>query len=231
MPLLILRPLLTAIVEYLLAFRVFKKGHILPIATTIFLICLATYQFAEYFFLSTQNRAWLALSLFATTLLPPYGLILVEKLSHRKTFYALFIIASLGFGLSFFFFPEIIPGARECNCFAKLDSSTLSGWNLVFFRTWGWYYVLSLTFAMLLMSWHILKKHGDTKKLSLLLIGYVTFFPFSFILVEFLHQDPGIISSVMCALAIITAFIVTHISTETKLSKKTSLPVATVAKR
>ena len=180
MPILLLRPLLTAIVEYLLAFRVFRKGHILPIATTLFLICLATYQFAEFFFLSTENRAWLAISLFATTMLPPYGLLLVEKLSHRKTFYLLFFIASFGLALSFFFFPTVIPGASECNCFAKFDRSVLTGWNAIFFTTWGWYYFLSLALTMLLISWHILKKNGDTKNLFLLFLGYSFFFPSAF---------------------------------------------------
>lgn len=217
MPLLILRPFLTAVLEYFLAFKVFKKHGLLPITTTLFLVALATYQFGEFlFFLDMQNRVWLAISLFSTTMLPPYGLLLIEKLSHRKTFYMLFFIASLLFGLTFVFIPSVIPAASECNCFAKLNSSSLEGLNLIFFRTWGWYYFLSLALSMLLISWHIIKRHGDTKNLTWLFWGYLSFFPASFFLIYATNSDTGIISSVMCALAIFTAFIVTHISADNK---------------
>jgi hypothetical protein len=232
MPLLILRPLITAIIEYLLAYRVFKKGHILPIATSLFLISLATYQFGEYLFLSQNDRTWFAISLFATTMLPPYGLLLVEKLSHKHTFYILFLIASALFGLTFILVPSVVPGANECNCFAKIDSSTLVGWEKIFFTNWGIYYFSSLALTMVLMLWHIFRKNGDTKNLTLLLIGYFSFFPFSYFVIHFWGVNGGLIASVMCALAIICAFIVTHISeSNPSLKLKTTKKIRRVAKR
>lgn len=219
MPALVLRPLITAVVEYLLAFRVFRKGHFLPTITVLFLVFLATYQFGEFLLFTQSNKAWFAVSLFATTLLPPYGLIMIEKLSHRKSFYLLFFLASAIFGLSFLIFPSLVPEVRECNCFAKIDTGPMSDTGRLFINSWGWYYVLSLTFSMLLMSWHILKKHGDTKNLKLLLLGYFTFFPVSFLLVEVFKMDPGLVGSIMCSLGIITAFIVTHISTSKSKTK------------
>src|SRR5690349_11084257 len=122
MPLLILRPLVTAIFEYLLALEVFKRGKFMPIVATLFLISLATYQFGEFlYFAGSQDRFWLSLSLFSTTLLPAYGILLIERLAHIRGFSIFFIIASAIFAITFFIFPSVIPQTTECNCFAKYD--------------------------------------------------------------------------------------------------------------
>lgn len=220
MPLLIFRPLFIAITEYVLAIRVFRKGKFLPLVTFMFLFFLATYQFGEFlFFVNDGNRFWLAVSLFSTTMLPAYGLLFIEKLSHRKTFYIIFFIASLIFALSFFIFPSTIPETRECNCFLKFNRESLSPFGMNFFDAWSFYYFLSLTYSVLLISWDLLKHHGDQKNLKLLLIGYICFFPVALIVTRFTTYDFSMIASIMCTFAIATAFLISHISI-TKMNKK-----------
>jgi hypothetical protein len=225
-PLLVLRPLLTAVIEYGLAWHVFRKGKFMPYYVTLFLIFLATYQFGEYMFLTGGNeRLWLGISLFSTTMLPPYGLVFIEKLSGQKAFSALFFIASTILGLTFLLAPSVLPRAEECNCFLKYDSSSLDGRSANFYRAWWGYYLLSLTFSILLIAWHIVRRNGNTKSLKLILAGYISFFPSSFIIVNLFNLDLTLVSSVMCSLAILMAFIISYVSLKSdyKLNKTTDL--------
>jgi hypothetical protein len=114
-------------------------------------------------------------------MLPPYGLYLIEKLSHTRSFYQVFFGAALLFGLFFFITPTIIPETKECNCFAKYDFSSLVGVEHTIFTAWGLFYFISLAYSVVLIVWDIVHKHGDMPNLKLLLIGYITFFPISFI--------------------------------------------------
>lgn len=213
MPLLILRPLITAIFEYILALRVFRKGKFMPIIITGFLVSLATYQFGEFlYFAGNQDRFWLSVSLFSTTLLPAYGILLIERLAHVKGFAVFFIIASAIFAVSFFIFPSVIPQTTECNCFAKYDVSSLSGANYDFYRAWEAYYFLSLAFSLLLIAWNLVRHHGDVKNLRLALFAYLAFFPIVFVLAKFKQIDYSLMTSVMCGLAVITAVIFSYIS-------------------
>lgn len=215
MSLLILRPLLTALIEYALAYHVFRKGKYMATSSALFLIFLGSYQLSEYLFLASGgDRFWLGVSLFCTTMLPPYGLFLIERLSGHKesTISTTALGASLVFGLFFLFVPSVIPNAQECNCFVKYNGANLTGNGAAFFSAWGAYYIGALTLSMALILWSIIKKQGDVKNLKLLLIGYTTFFPFSYIVALFTLSDLAAVASIMCSLAIFTAFIVSYIS-------------------
>jgi hypothetical protein len=212
-----LRPLLTALIEYGIAIGIFYKGRFLRVPTFFFLIFLATYQLGEFLFIASDgNRFWLSVSLFSTNMLPPYGLLLIQKLSKRKTPFLLILSAALFFGAAFLIIPQTIPAAKECNCFVKYSSANLSGTFAQFFHAWAIYYIVSLTLSMLLMMWFISRKQGDIKNLRLLLIGYTLFFPFSYFITKITSMDLSIVASIMCSLAIFTGFIVSHIS----ISKK-----------
>lgn len=210
---LVLRPLFTGLVELALAFKVFKDGKLLRITISFFLIFLAGYQIGEFFFFFFDgNRFWLAFSLFSTTMLPPFGLAIIEKLSGKKEPTVFFFICSTLIGLIFLIFPQTVPQAQECNCFVKFDSSTLTGNARTYFSIWGWYYILSLFTAMVLTFIHIVKNEGDKHKLKLTLVAYVSFFPISYVLMKVLNTNLKMWASVMCSLAIFSAFIFANMS-------------------
>jgi hypothetical protein len=217
---LILRPLIIGITEYLLAINVLRKGTFIPKVIALFLLFLGTYQIGEFlYFAFGHNRIWLSLSLFSTTMLPPFGLKMIEKLSGKRTFAGVFFVLSTIFAATFFVVPNVVPQAQECNCFMKYDGSSLTGSYYDFYTIWGRFYVVSLTLSMIFLGYFIKKGYGDVKNMKLLFIGYLSFFPFSYIITEVTSGDFRLVASIMCSLAIFTAFIVNHIATHPKIAQ------------
>lgn len=212
MDILILRPLIFALVEYSLACYVFKKGTFIPKIIGLFLIFLGTYQAGEFLFLATGDRYWNSISLFATTMLPPFGVVIAERLSGKKAYANLFFSISLILGLAFVFYPGLVPPAEECNCFVKYQSSALSGNTAQLFTFWSQYYVVTLGLTMAFMAYNLWHRFGDMVHTRLLLIGYFLFFPSSYLVVNFFNAEGSMIASVMCSLAFTMAFITTYIS-------------------
>lgn len=208
-----LRPLLIGGIEYFLALCVLRKGIFLKNVIALFLFFLGSYQIGEFlFFISGLDKDWLKISLFSTTMLPPLGMMIIEALSGRRMLSKFFLIVSIVFGMVFVLDPYVIPESKECNCFLKFDGNSLIGRDATFFNAWVRYYVLSLMYSMFMIALYIKKGYGDTYSLKLLFLGYASFFPASYFIAHYIGRDLSMVASIMCALAIITAFITTRIS-------------------
>jgi hypothetical protein len=106
----------------------------------------------------------------------------------------------------------VIPQSAECNCFVKYNAQTLDGSQKLFFDSWAWFYGLSLSYTVILLISRIARKIGDYRNMALLLAGYISFFPASFLIIDVQNSDINMVASVMCSLAVLTAVVVGHMS-------------------
>lgn len=213
----IYRSLLFAVIEYILCAIVLYKGKNFKYPLAAVLFFLASYQLGEFIFLKTGLQFALQFAIFSTTLLPPFGMYLVQYNSDKKYFYYISQVIGLGFALLFLFVPGYFEGAARTFCLVKLyniDSIQVHLWII--------YYIVTLSITMIMAVVNIIKeKRIGYKRFNIfLLISYTTFFPLSYILVlcspEF---QPGDLASLMCALAIMAAFILTWVATRLKINE------------
>jgi hypothetical protein len=207
-----IRPLLTAILEYALMIYVLKKGKIYPKEFASVLFFLATYQLGEVIvFLTDGDRFGLRIAYFATTMLPPLGLLLVQKMTKRNYGYWIVQAIALIFGFLFVFFNSEMIESYELGefCIRVLSYGSLAS------KLWQAYYLIAVILTMLILLFHFFRsKLKELKKLyGLMFIGYSSFFITSFIVALIFESHRNSIASCMCALAVIGAVIFTKIST------------------
>jgi hypothetical protein len=208
----IYRPLLFGITEYLLAFLVFKYGVFERKAISLFLILLGSYQIGEAIILLTDYDMFgLKFAYFSTTLLPAFGIYFIEKIANKNLLSPLFFIIGLILAGMFIILPTPVDFVESISCilkvfFAENDST--------FFYVWVSYYFISLTIGILALLYFIYKSRNEyyRKYLSILLVAYLAFFPTSVVVVMIFKMSAGFLASTMCAMAIITAVLVSYIS-------------------
>jgi hypothetical protein len=206
-----IRPLLTAILEYALTLYVLKKGKTYPKEFASVLFFLATYQLGEVIvFLSDGDRFGLRIAYFATTMLPPLGLLLVQKMTQRNYGYWFVQAIALIFGFLFVFFnSEMIESYTLGEfCIKVLSYGSLAA------KLWQAYYLIIVILTMLILLYHFIRsKAAELKKLfGLMFVGYSSFFITSFIVAIIFESHRNSIASCMCALAVIGAIVFSWIS-------------------
>lgn len=202
----IFRPLIFGLIEYALALVVLKNGKFESKMTALFLFFLGSYQIGEAIILLTDHdMLGLKIAYFSTSLLPPFGLYFIEKITGKSLFSKGFGLLALFFASLFVLMPEPLQFVEHMNCLLKVF---YAGNSSVFFYGWGAYYMgtLSLAIGALVHYMRIFKDRTKQIMLRLTLLAYLTFFPSSIILVALLGESGGYIGSVMCAMAIVAAF-------------------------
>jgi len=205
-----IRPIITAFLEYLLAYLVFKYGKKYKIIITALLFFLASYQLGEVaVFLTNGTQAAFKIAYVSTTMLPPLGLLLVQKVLRKKLGYIIFQIVSLFF-IGFMIFMPVIIRSFEFGqfCIRIFESDP------VLSTYWVWYYQGTLLFTIIaaFVGWMFTKNTEAKNDLKWILIAYLSF-DLSTIIIGYLnpwfwHSS----ASLMCALAVIAAFILAKIS-------------------
>jgi len=209
---LIYRSILFALFEFFLILAILRHGKFQVRLIGLLLFFLAGYQLGEFIFLSTNNSVGIQLATISTTLLPPLGLAVVEKIV-KKNYGALALqILGIFFVLIFIFNPNILTGSKEYYCLVKY--STISDLANPIIFAWGAYYLSTLTYTVIVLIKNILNKQNMKVKkiLTLALISYICFYPISYLLAVFFNLNLGILASLMCALAIICAGFMSYIS-------------------
>ena len=205
-----LRPIFTAIVEYILAFLVFKYGKVHKNIFSVILFLLATYQLGEVvIFLTNGNEIGFKIAYVATTLLPPLGVLLIERIMKKKYGYPLFQLVGIGFALYMLIVPAIAL-KFELGPFCV----RVFQYDYIITSYWGIYYQATLFYSMALMMWGIFRSKSKNIQSILIniLLGYLTFNVLTFVITYFVPWLQYSSASLMCALALISAFIFTKIS-------------------
>jgi len=197
------RPLVIFLIEIGLAYYVFRYGVKFKNMIALFLVFLSGYQLGEFIILqSSESGIGYQIAFFSTTLLPPFGIFLIERV--EKKFYGGIIAlgASFFFAVGFLINPDALQLVEKCACFAKFAPKDSMS---TFITAWGIYYVSALTYAMLLALYLHFKETANLRKLVLLNIffAYVFFFPLSYVLIVVFNMDISYIISVMCSLGLI----------------------------
>ncbi|KXK26171.1 MAG: hypothetical protein TR69_WS6001001166 [candidate division WS6 bacterium OLB20] len=210
----IFRPLVFGLIEYALAAYVCHNGNFERKAVAAFLFFLGTYQIGEAVILLTEfDLEGLKLAYFATSLLPPFGVYFVEKITGRNLQSRVFAAAGVLFACLFLVQPEPLRFVEHMNCLLKVF---YAGNSSVFFYSWGAYYLGTLSFAIgaIIHYMRIMKERSKQILLKLCLLAYLSFFPSSIIVVALLGESGGYIGSVMCAMAIVAGFVIAYASLE-----------------
>lgn len=210
MDLLILRPLLTSILEYFLAWKIWKSESDLKVPATGILFFLATYQLGEFiFFLNTDDNLWaIRFAFAANTLLPALGIFLLEAVVRKNLLGKFIFLFSMVLSAGFVLISDSIKSANCEYCFTKVVNYSQS--QPLFIDVWGAYYISVLAFAMFAMTIFHAKSNNALQKKILrnLFISYSTFFPTSVIIVSLFNVDSRNIASIMCGLAVLAAIII-----------------------
>lgn len=217
------RPLVFFIIEIILAYFIFKNGLKLYKVFSFFLVLLSLYQLGEFlFFITDYNRDILRLSLAATTLIPPTGLLMYEGLSGRKLGSKFVFIIAIVFSSFYIFHPNAIPAASECSCLVKFGFQNVFTVSPLESRAvdnirslWITYYFLALLIPMLLSLYLGIKE--NKKDLIMLFFAYFACFPTSIFISLFTGLFFEVVASLMCALAIFSGIIVAFISVNYKI--------------
>jgi hypothetical protein len=216
-----IRPLLTAITEYLLAFYILKRGKNFSKTFFLILFFLATYQLGEVILFATDgNRFGLQVSYFATTMLPPLGLLLLERIVDKKLGYTLIQIIGSAFALTFLISPDIIANFSLGDYCVMIES-----YGSNFTTAWTVYYLTVVSYTMVLILYFIWKSKKRELKNFLwkLFFGYNTFFTTALLIVILFpgFQPKG--ASLMCALGFFGALVFAWISLGKKQVKTKNL--------
>lgn len=208
----IFRSLVFAIIEFTLAYLVLKKGRFETHLIAAILFFLGSYQLGEFIFLATGNAFGIQFAFFSTTLLPGLGLKLVENITDRNYGAAPVFLFGLAMAALLLITPDLVTGTTDHFCLVKYAKLTNLSHPMVLI--WGIYYVLTLAATMFITLGNMMdgsqKKHQ--KILGLTLLAYISFFPVSYVLTVSLNLDSALITSFMCALAIMCAFILSWTS-------------------
>jgi hypothetical protein len=205
-----IRPLLTAIIEYLLATLVIRygKSNRKIIALVIFL--LATYQLGELLiFLTNGGEIGFKVAYVATTLLPPLGVLLTERVLKRSCGYPIFQLISLGFAVFILFTPQVaVDFEIGAYCIRVFEYAP-------FLKQYYFlYYQGTLMYTMFVLLIGILRSKDNVIRSSLqkLLLAYLSFDLVAILIMSFIPSFIPSSASLMCALALFAAIIFAKMS-------------------
>lgn len=199
-----------AISEYILAIYVYKNGKVLPklFATTLFF--LASYQLGEViaYTFDDYSRAGVQFAYFSTTLLPPLGILMIQSVAKKSYGYTLFQTLAIGFALMYAFEPYIIERFSVDLLFIRINETK------PIFTYWAYYYLIALTYAMLIGGFEALtNKNKEVKKFMIALVGaYTSFYIVSVAFALAFPSYRSAFASLMCALAFTAALIMSKVS-------------------
>lgn len=205
-----LRPLVTAIIEYALAYLVYKNGTLHRKEFAITLFCLATYQLGEVvIFLTGGGEIGFKIAYVATTLLPPLGLLLLEKILNKNFGYKIIQALAIIFCVYILLIPRVATSFELGQfCVRVYEYAPMLA------QYWTMYYQLTLLFSMGIMIWGIFRAElvSQRELLFKMLIAYASFDALSIFIAYYNPWFWPSIASLMCALAVIASFIFARIS-------------------
>jgi hypothetical protein len=212
-----IRPLLTAFIEYVLAYIVFKNGKVQKnvIAATLFF--LATYQLGEVLiFLTNGHEVGFKVAYIATTLLPPLGVLLIQKIIKKPIGYIFFQLLGLGFVSYILFIPHVALKFEFGQFCIRIFE-----YEKILSQYWFVYYQGTLLFTMMAMLWGIRNaKEAETKSLlQHILFAYLSFDAGALIIAYTIPWFGPSTASLMCAMALVASFIFSKIALGENWSK------------
>lgn len=203
--------LLIATTEYLLAGLVWFKGRTLPKTFAVLLFFLASYQVGELIAFASDDfsRTGVQIAYFSTTLLPPIGVLILERVTGKNYGYPLFQTVGLFFAIMFLVDPNIIETYTIDEVFIRVESSQQIFWY------WAYpYYMSTLALIMLIGLYHIIfNKNIEIKKFMVVFVMAISSFYLVTIFIALLFPSTkSAFASIMCALALTAAFILSWAS-------------------
>jgi hypothetical protein len=216
-----IRPLLTAFIEYVLAYIVFKNGKVHKNIISALLFFLATYQLGEVIiFLTKGHEIGFKVAYVATTLLPPLGVLLIQRILKKPIGYILFQLISLAFVGYILFIPQVALKFELGPYCVRIFE-----YEKVLTQYWFLYYQGTLLYAMMAMLWGIrTTKEAEVKSLlQHVLFAYLTFDAGALLIAYTIPWFGPSTASLMCAMALIASFILSKISLGENWSKHFAL--------
>jgi hypothetical protein len=211
-----IRPIITAAIEYLLAYQVYKYGKYQKTAFFWVLFFLASYQLGEVFiFLTNGSVGAFRLAYVSTTLLPPLGIYLLEKMTKKNYGSLLFQVIALGFVVFILTTPQVALNFSFGQFCVRVHE-----YHPIMVQYWTKFYQGTLLYSMLIMVWEIWN-NADKKlveKMKLLLIAYFSFDGLAIFIATLVPWFQPSVASLMCALALIASFIFADLSLEKKFN-------------
>lgn len=203
--------LLTFVIELSLAAVVWwrTRASISQRLILLILICLATFQAAEYIICTGGHDIfWTKLGLTAITLLPALGLHLMGHLTKKPAVVSTGYLMAAAYSGIFLFMPEAVLGASCEGNYVILNTQYAGGW--------GAYYFFFLFVAVGKALQHLrhtpIKKGGNrSRSIAWLMVGYLSFILPMFIAFIARPEIREATPSVMCGFAVILAFILAGI--------------------
>jgi hypothetical protein len=211
-----IRPFLTFVIEYFLVFLVIRYGKVHKWVFAAVLFLLATYQLGEFIiFVTGGNIIGFKIAYVATTLLPPLGVLLIERITKKQFGYFIFQLLALVFAFYILIIPEIAL-KYEFGPFCI----RIFQYEQVIANYWSYYYQGTLMYSMFLMIWGIFRAKTEKVRLQLklILLGYFSFNGLAIVITYFIPWFQYSTASLMCALALIAAFIFTKVALAENLS-------------
>jgi hypothetical protein len=212
-----IRALITAIVEYSLVLITLKKGKFEPRIFALILFFLASYQLGEVVVFATKGSYFgFKIAYFSTTLLPPLGVLVLEKITRKRFFYVIFQVIGIFYAINFLVRPSFIYEFEITKYCIKT-----SWYPSLIIKSWSFYYILTLLYVMIFTFVNLVFEKNKNKKITLILLflAYCTFGVVSVVYVNVFMEYKSALASIMCALAVFAAIIFTWISLKTKINK------------
>lgn len=203
------RALITAGIEYFLAYVVFRYGKAYKDVVGWILIFLATYQLGEVLiFYSHGSALAFKVAYVSTTLLPPLGILLVSQILKKELGYRLFQSISALFVLFILLTPSVAVQFSLTRCCVQVLE-----YVPIMRDYWLSYYQGALVFAMgaALLGYVMEKDTIVRKDLLTVLLAYLSFDGIAMVLYWLLPTVRDSVASVMCALAVFAAFLLARI--------------------
>lgn len=213
-----IRAAVIAAIEYILAVVVLWKGKLYPKICAALLFFLAGYQLGELvLFVTNGAPAGIRIAYFSTTLLPPLGLLLVEKISGKKLGFPYFMAAGLFFAVCYALFPYIAGTVELTSCCVRMSNRVT-----VLPTLWSYYYIGTLIYTMLLMLFFAFQSKAKwiSKTLLILFMAYASFFFVSTAVIFIWPERRPSYASLMCALAVGAAITIAALSLTSKYPKR-----------
>jgi hypothetical protein len=213
-----IRPLITAALEYYLAYLIITRGKYQKKTFFWVLFFLASYQLGEVvIFLTEGGMLGFRIAYIATTMLPPLGVLLIEKMTKKNYGYVFFQVLSLFF-ISFIMVTPQIALNFELGQFCV----RIFEYHPIFANYWLAYYQGTLLFSMMVMVWEIWKNTDKklVERLKVVLLGYISFDGVALLIGAVVPWFKPSIASLMCALALCASFLFASLALEKKLVKK-----------
>lgn len=225
-----IRALITAVVEYFLAYHINQKGtyHARVLAWVLFF--LASYQLGEYLiYLFPGISLGIRVAYFSTTMLPPLGVYFLQEHTGKQYGHSIIHMVGLIFALLFFINPSVIGTYMISDTGQCIETVYREGYIM---NAWAFYYQGTLLYTMGISVIEIYKsEHRKLEELNIdkefyintlkqFFVAYVSFNVVSVLITKLYPQFANRLASLMCALAVIVAFIFTNIAFELEFFPK-----------